>query len=157
MGIWWKCSKVSFKVDATGPLSGINGTWVSLWLFLMRRHQVMILDMGDNNWGTPEFDILLGFFFVCRLLDKLTGFFFFIYYLFFSLTQKGIILPFVFLLLLGDKNQHDLICCPSLVFSVRVYRICRNILLVTCLIFISIYLWFMWMNAADVIDCMYFE
>ena len=41
-----KCSKLSFRLDATGPSSGINRTWISLWLFLRRRHQVMILDMG---------------------------------------------------------------------------------------------------------------
>ena len=75
MGTQWKCSKLSCRVDAIGPSSGINGTWVSLWLFLECKHQVMILDMNLVEYQNLIFCFVLGFF-VCWLFNKLTGFFF---------------------------------------------------------------------------------
>ena len=61
--------------------------------------------------------------------------------------------PFSFL----ETKSTLLIQLPVADILCRGLKIHENLLLAMCLIFISIYVWFMWIYAADVIGHMYFE
>ena len=107
---------------------------------------------GNDSWyraiTVEEFSRMLEFylfFCVCQLFNKI---------LFFSLTQKKYCSSFSFP---SSWRQKSIWLIPLDVTGILCHglKICRNLLLVTCWIFIRF--WFTWMYAADVIGHMYCE
>ena len=135
MGIRWKSSKLSFRMDTTWSSSGINGTWVSFYFSSSADINWWFLIWDVNNQWTQQNTRIWYFIFVCWLFDKLTGFFDF----FFLLTRKKAFF-FFFSSFFLETRSTCLIQLPVTGILCRGLKICGNILLVMCLIYMDV--WF---------------
>ena len=124
------------------------------WWFLIWDDNNLGIQLDTRIWYFVLLFLFL--FFVYRLFDKLTGFFFLSVVFFFFNTKKALFFLFYSFFFLETESPWliQLLAAGILCWGVKIRG---NILLVTYLIFVSIYVWFTWMCAADVLGCMYFE